>query len=148
MNAVDQAYLAGFRAAIDLAERAGTAILAAQWGHPVRREHAAAGLLHFADAAREAIGNNVADTVSATPEGVVLGAFIKGEPLDIGMATSALPGQAHLPKIGGVACADLRTRAASLGYVGEACPDCANFTLVRNGTCLKCDTCGSTTGCS
>lgn len=34
------------------------------------------------------------------------------------------------------------------GYVGEACPDCMNFTLVRNGTCLKCDTCGSTTGCS
>ena len=25
---------------------------------------------------------------------------------------------------------------------------CGNFTLVRNGTCLKCDTCGSTTGCS
>jgi ribonucleoside-diphosphate reductase alpha chain len=34
------------------------------------------------------------------------------------------------------------------GYEGEACPECANFTLVRNGTCLKCDTCGSTTGCS
>jgi len=32
------------------------------------------------------------------------------------------------------------------GYVGEACPECANFTLVRNGTCLKCGTCGSTTG--
>ena len=34
------------------------------------------------------------------------------------------------------------------GYVGDACPSCGNFTLVRNGTCLKCDTCGSTTGCS
>ena len=34
------------------------------------------------------------------------------------------------------------------GYEGEACPECQNFTLVRNGTCLKCDTCGSTTGCS
>jgi ribonucleoside-diphosphate reductase alpha chain len=34
------------------------------------------------------------------------------------------------------------------GYEGEACPECANFTLVRNGTCLKCDTCGGTTGCS
>lgn len=33
-------------------------------------------------------------------------------------------------------------------YVGDACSRCANFTLVRNGTCLKCDTCGSTTGCS
>ncbi|MGD9740308.1 MAG: vitamin B12-dependent ribonucleotide reductase [Bauldia sp.] len=34
------------------------------------------------------------------------------------------------------------------GYVGESCPECGNFTLVRNGTCLKCDTCGGTTGCS
>ncbi len=34
------------------------------------------------------------------------------------------------------------------GYEGEACPECQNFTLVRNGTCLKCDTCGGTTGCS
>jgi hypothetical protein len=31
---------------------------------------------------------------------------------------------------------------------GEACPECQNFTLVRNGTCLKCETCGATTGCS
>ncbi|ADE39288.1 vitamin B12-dependent ribonucleotide reductase [Candidatus Puniceispirillum marinum] len=34
------------------------------------------------------------------------------------------------------------------GYEGEACPECQNFTLVRNGTCLKCNTCGGTTGCS
>ena len=34
------------------------------------------------------------------------------------------------------------------GYVGDACSSCGNFTLVRNGTCLKCDTCGTTSGCS
>ena len=34
------------------------------------------------------------------------------------------------------------------GYTGDECPDCGNFTMVRNGTCLKCDNCGSTTGCS
>ncbi len=34
------------------------------------------------------------------------------------------------------------------GYEGDPCPVCGNFTLVRNGTCLKCETCGSTTGCS
>ena len=34
------------------------------------------------------------------------------------------------------------------GYSGDACGECGNFTLVRSGTCLKCDTCGSTTGCS
>ncbi len=41
-----------------------------------------------------------------------------------------------------------RAQARMKGYEGESCPECANFTLVRNGTCLKCDTCGSTTGCS
>jgi ribonucleoside-diphosphate reductase alpha chain len=34
------------------------------------------------------------------------------------------------------------------GYEGDACGACGNFTLVRNGTCMKCDTCGSTSGCS
>ena len=34
------------------------------------------------------------------------------------------------------------------GYTGDACPDCGHFTLIRNGTCQKCDTCGGTTGCS
>ncbi len=44
--------------------------------------------------------------------------------------------------------AEKRAEARMKGYVGEACPECNNFTMVRNGTCLKCDTCGSTTGCS
>ena len=34
------------------------------------------------------------------------------------------------------------------GFEGDACGECGNFTLVRNGTCLKCTTCGSTSGCS
>ena len=34
------------------------------------------------------------------------------------------------------------------GYEGDACPECGQFTLVRNGTCLKCESCGATTGCS
>ena len=55
--------------------------------------------------------------------------------------------------MGGVApaadpVAEKRAEARMKGYVGEACPECGNFTMVRNGTCLKCDTCGSTTGCS
>ena len=39
-------------------------------------------------------------------------------------------------------------QAVMQGYVGESCTECGNFTLVRNGTCLKCNTCGATTGCS
>ena len=44
--------------------------------------------------------------------------------------------------------AEMRAEAKAKGYEGEACGECGNFTLVRNGTCLKCDTCGGTTGCS
>jgi ribonucleoside-diphosphate reductase alpha chain len=39
-------------------------------------------------------------------------------------------------------------QAKAQGYAGDACGDCGNFTMVRNGTCLKCNTCGATSGCS
>src|SRR3546814_4364565 len=42
-----------------------------------------------------------------------------------------------------------RVREARMkGYEGDSCGECGNFTLVRNGTCLKCATCGGTSGCS
>ena len=41
-----------------------------------------------------------------------------------------------------------RTKAKMQGYTGDPCGECGNYTLVRNGTCLKCNTCGGTTGCS
>ena len=43
---------------------------------------------------------------------------------------------------------DARTKARLQGYEGEACGECGNYTLVRNGTCMKCNTCGATSGCS
>ena len=48
----------------------------------------------------------------------------------------------------GVDTATRVQQAKMQGYEGENCSECGNFTLVRNGTCLKCNTCGSTTGCS
>jgi ribonucleoside-diphosphate reductase alpha chain len=39
-------------------------------------------------------------------------------------------------------------RAKEMGYTGDVCPECGSMTMVRNGTCQKCITCGSTTGCS
>jgi ribonucleoside-diphosphate reductase alpha chain len=43
----------------------------------------------------------------------------------------------------------VRIREARMkGFEGDACTECGNFTLVRNGTCLKCNTCGATSGCS
>ena len=43
---------------------------------------------------------------------------------------------------------DPRAKAKMQGYEGEACGECGNYTLVRNGTCMKCNTCGGTSGCS
>ena len=39
-------------------------------------------------------------------------------------------------------------KAKQLGYTGDSCVECGSMTMVRNGTCLKCITCGSTSGCS
>ena len=47
-----------------------------------------------------------------------------------------------------VAALDARSRAKMQGYEGDLCGECGNFTLVRNGTCMKCNTCGGTSGCS
>ena len=50
---------------------------------------------------------------------------------------------------GGTTAAGAQAREARIkGYVGDPCGECGNFTLVRNGTCLKCETCGATSGCS
>ena len=42
----------------------------------------------------------------------------------------------------------LREKSKAMGYSGDACTTCGNFTLTRNGTCMKCTTCGATSGCS
>ena len=47
-----------------------------------------------------------------------------------------------------VAVMDARAKAKMQGYEGDACGECGNYTLVRNGTCMKCNTCGGTSGCS
>ncbi|MEM9427722.1 MAG: vitamin B12-dependent ribonucleotide reductase [Pseudomonadota bacterium] len=70
---------------------------------------------------------------------------------------------AAMPNLGGAAVAsaastttitaattslDARTKAKMQGYEGDPCGECGNYTLVRNGTCMKCNTCGATSGCS
>ena len=79
--------------------------------------------------------------VVAGPGATIGATALKEEP--------ALDNLAWAPPAPAVKPASERRKEAKLrGYEGEACPECANFTLVRNGTCLKCDTCGGTTGCS
>ncbi|MDP6174424.1 MAG: vitamin B12-dependent ribonucleotide reductase, partial [Rhodospirillales bacterium] len=68
---------------------------------------------------------------AATSQTVVI------QPLDMGGKMS-----------GSQPATDLVREAKMKGYEGDACGDCGNFTLVRNGTCMKCLTCGATSGCS
>ncbi len=51
-------------------------------------------------------------------------------------------------EVSGSVSIDARTKAKMQGYEGDPCGECGNYTLVRNGTCMKCNTCGSTSGCS
>jgi ribonucleoside-diphosphate reductase alpha chain len=68
------------------------------------------------------------------------------------VSEGALAVSAEMLEIAALASSDPRMEkireARMKGYEGDSCGECGNFTLVRNGTCLKCDTCGSTSGCS
>lgn len=61
-------------------------------------------------------------------------------------AVTATPGSERLQAA--VALSSQVQRARQQGYEGDTCPNCQSFTMVRNGSCLKCQTCGSTSGCS
>ena len=83
----------------------------------------------------------------ATARGVEgAGASVRG----LSEALEQEAGVAVLDRVDVQAATDRKARAVAKmkGYEGDNCGDCGNFTLVRNGTCLKCDTCGATTGCS
>ena len=56
----------------------------------------------------------------------------------------ALPGHGHTAAKPASALQVARQK----GYTGDPCPECGHLTMVRNGACLKCQTCGATTGCS
>ena len=77
--------------------------------------------------------------VPETAEGLAGGTMLK--------ATGTMSSTAALAT-GTVRTLDARTKAKMQGFEGDPCNECGNYTLVRNGTCLKCNTCGSTTGCS
>ena len=58
-----------------------------------------------------------------------------------------LSGSAVAPIASGSGDSDVE-EASQFGFEGDPCPECGQFTLVSNGSCLKCVSCGSTTGCS
>ncbi|GAA4229851.1 ribonucleoside-diphosphate reductase alpha chain [Sagittula marina] len=65
-----------------------------------------------------------------------------------GMGTASVMATSTVAAASAAMSMDERTKAKMQGYEGEACGDCGNYTLVRNGTCMKCNTCGGTSGCS
>jgi len=77
--------------------------------------------------------------------------LVQVKPDDL-IATSTMeknqpPTEDSIQKQNGTPISDAQI-ARHRGYEGDPCPECGHFTLVRNGTCLKCETCGGTTGCS
>jgi ribonucleoside-diphosphate reductase alpha chain len=93
--------------------------------------------------------SNVTALISSAPRGEAAGATaLKTEPEQKLSPAQALEQMQWAKQDARAAAAEKRAEAKAKGYEGEACGECGNFTLVRNGTCLKCDTCGSTTGCS
>ncbi len=107
-------------------------------GDPIAESGAAAQGGPVAELRREAEAAFAGGAATASGSaGASLGALAIDD-----VAEREAPADALLPDM------DLAARARILGYEGEACGECGNFTLVRNGTCLKCDTCGGTSGCS
>jgi ribonucleoside-diphosphate reductase alpha chain len=63
-------------------------------------------------------------------------------------ATAAAATAGATAIVTGTVTMDARAKARMQGYEGDPCGECGNYTLVRNGTCMKCNTCGGTSGCS
>jgi len=72
-----------------------------------------------------------------TPAANPVGAQVAS--LEAALSSKQAAREAHAKRI---------AEARMKGFEGDSCGACGNFTLVRNGTCLKCNTCGSTSGCS
>ena len=98
---------------------------------------------------RGGAASNVTALATAGARGEIAGSTaLKTEPEQKLSPAQALEQMQWAKQDARSAAAEKRAEAKAKGYEGEACGECGNFTLVRNGTCLKCDTCGSTTGCS
>jgi len=105
--------------------------------------------VHYVDAQASAVQEKL------HPTSVHLHPGVPVEPPRISDDAPGVPGprpqkRPNGTKNGAVAVArtELQRVAVAKGYCGDACNECGQFTLVRNGTCLKCDSCGATSGCS
>jgi len=128
-------------------------------------EAGTAAAAQVADAVRKLASNGyvrsnlyVLKSASAVEDTTLLGASALASEQTYVTATSAQAvasvayaeaGGMSVAVASGISAKMEKIREARLkGYEGDACGECGNFTLVRNGTCMKCNTCGSTSGCS
>jgi len=94
-----------------------------------------------AGALTDAVSAKTANTPAAQTSAIAT-AFARGSEAVAAVEVSTAPAPQASDAAQQIAQARMK------GYEGESCSECGNFTMVRNGTCLKCDTCGSTSGCS
>jgi ribonucleoside-diphosphate reductase alpha chain len=90
-----------------------------------------------------AIGQQQKNAVPQYEERVVSGHGANGKTLVESPAVSRAPSTPRPDSV-----AEQIRQARLKGYEGDPCTNCGAFTMVRNGVCLKCDTCGETSGCS
>jgi len=72
-----------------------------------------------------------------------------GDTIKPNLESTGIPNPpSNMKKRSGNGNMDQVVEAKLKGYTGDVCQNCGSFTMVRNGTCLKCTTCGDTSGCS
>jgi ribonucleoside-diphosphate reductase alpha chain len=95
-----------------------------------------------------AVGQNQKSATAQYTERYVSGNGSNGKVLEVArVPAKAGVGVSASPRFQGELAEEVR-RARLKGYEGDPCTNCGAFTMVRNGVCLKCDSCGETSGCS
>jgi len=97
------------------------------------------------DTAEKVADTPIASFAVSTPKSTHVESAPAANPI-VAKADTAATADAKTAEIGSFE--QKYTQARQMGYTGDICSDCGSMTLVRNGTCLKCNTCGATSGCS
>lgn len=71
----------------------------------------------------------------------------EAEPAEEEDTVAAIPTSASKSNLRLVHSQSAADIARAKGYTGDACPECGQMTMVRSGTCARCE-CGATSGCS
>ena len=99
-------------------------------------------------------GSAFAAAISTASQDGTLERFRPGKVYPQGIPQVAMDVDIPAPKPDPVSTTDLgppklnREQASQMGFTGNCCSSCGSYQMVRNGTCEKCNSCGSTTGCS